>query len=70
MLSDFGIGPMASLALAVFKWVTEPEGYQEWSITRKLEALHAASLKALEAKDFAALDTLLAEYRRLRDTIN
>jgi hypothetical protein len=63
------IGPLAILANTIFKWVTEPEGYHELKLERKLEKLHEAALKALNARDFAALDALTAEYRRLRDTI-
>ena len=55
MLDPFGaIEAVATLAESVFKWVTEPEGYRELSLTKKLEALHAAAIKALTAKDFAA----------------
>jgi hypothetical protein len=63
------IGPVAILLNTIFKYVTEPDGYHEWSTNKKLGRLHEASQKALAAKDFAALDTLLREYRRLSDSI-
>jgi hypothetical protein len=63
------IGPLAVLANTIFKYVTEPDGYHEWSVNKKLGRLHEASQKALAAKDFAALDLLLREYRRLSDSI-
>ena len=63
------VGPLAILANTIFQWVTEPEGYHELKIDRKLEKLHDACIKALNARDFAALDALSAEYRRLRETI-
>jgi hypothetical protein len=63
------IGPLAVLANTIFKYVTEPDGFHELKLSRKLEKLHEASLKALQARDFAALDALLAEYKRLRDEI-
>lgn len=63
------IGPLATLANTIFKWVTEPEGYHELSLNRKLEKLHEASIKALNARDFVAVDALLAEHRRMRDEI-
>lgn len=59
------VGAVASLVETVFKWVTEPEGYHELSLGRKLEKLHGASLRALAEKDWMAVDALLAEYRRL-----
>jgi hypothetical protein len=63
------LGPLASLAEVIFRYVTEPNGYHEWSTNKKLGRLHESSLKALNARDFAALDALLAEYKRLRDEI-
>lgn len=62
------VGAVATLAQAIFSWVTEPEGYHDLSFNRKLRALHDASQKALANKDFASLDLLLREYRRLSDT--
>jgi hypothetical protein len=62
-------GEFAGLAKAIFQWVTEPEGYHEWSTDKKLEKLHEASLKAIQARDTAALDLLTAEYARLRNKI-
>jgi hypothetical protein len=62
-------GEFAGLAKVIFQWVTEPDGYHEWSTDKKLEKLHEASLKALQTRDLPALDVLLAEYKRLRDKI-
>ena len=59
------IGQVAELLQVIFKWVTEPGGYTELTLARKLDKLHEGSLRALAAKDFVACDTLLAEYRRL-----
>jgi hypothetical protein len=63
------IGPVATLLNTIFKWVTEPEGYHELSLNRKLEKLKDATLKAIRDRDYAACDVLIAEYGRLQSSI-
>jgi hypothetical protein len=63
------VGEVAGLAKVIFQWVTEPEGYHEWSTEKKLEKLHEATLKAIQARDTAACDALAAEYARMRNKI-
>lgn len=67
MMGD--VGAVAELATAIFKWVTDADGYHDWSLEKKLGKLHAASLKALVDRDFAACDALIREYRRLSESI-
>jgi hypothetical protein len=62
-------GELAGLAKVIFQWVTEPGGYQDLTIEKKLEKLHEAQQKALMAKDYAALDALIGEYRRMCDKL-
>jgi hypothetical protein len=63
-----GIGAVASLAEAIFKWVTDPNGYETLSTDLKLDRLREATNKAMDAKDWTALDYLIAEYRRISST--
>ena len=63
------IGAVATFMNDLFRYFTEPSGYADWSMERKLDALHIASVKAVMDRDFAAVDRLLGEYRRLQNTL-
>lgn len=63
------IGEVADLFSSIFKYVTDPAGYSKSSIQSKCEQLHDAAIKAINSKDYDALDFILAEFRRLREKI-
>lgn len=61
------LGAGLTLADDLFKWLTNPSGYKQMTLDNQLEAIHEAAEKALVARDYGAVDRLLAELNRLRD---
>ena len=61
------VGAGLTFADDLFKYfAVDPDGFSRMSVERKLEALHEASTRALQARDLDAVDRCLAEYRRLQ----
>lgn len=63
------VGSVAELIKAIFDYATEPEGYHADSLERKLAKLTEAAHRALDAKDWPAVDAVLAELKRMQSEI-
>ena len=63
------VGAVATLLDDLFKFATEPGGFQGMSLDSKLKVLKDAANKAIDACDFQAVDRLNAEYQRLSSDI-
>ena len=60
------VGAVATLADDIFKWaLVDPRGYATLSFNDKLETLHVAARKALDAKEYGVVDRVLAELERM-----
>lgn len=61
------VGAVATFLDDLLKYFAmDPDGYARASVERKLETLHEASIKAVEQKDWAAVDRCVAQYRELQ----
>ena len=65
-MGDLGEG--LKLANLLVGWLLDPRGYATWDLNHRLEALHEAGALAIQEKNWAAYDRVLAELQRLRDT--
>jgi hypothetical protein len=63
------VGAVATFLDDLFRYfAVDPDGWKRQSVERQLEILHATGHKAMQAKDWAAYDRVLAEHKRLRET--
>lgn len=60
------VGIVVTFLNDIFKYVTEPGGYEEWELDRKLDVLGSAIYAAIAEKDWEAVDRCHAELARLR----
>jgi hypothetical protein len=60
-----GLGLVAQLLNSLFTWATGPDGWEQLSIERKVQVIHAGIQVAQAKGETAAVDALFAEYREL-----
>lgn len=60
------VGIVVTFLNDIFKYATEPSGYEEWALEKKLDILGSTMYGAIAEKDWDAVDRCHAELSRLR----
>lgn len=53
------------LADTIASWVLSEDGYTEWALRRYAKKVETNAIRALQAKDFAAVDEHVATLKRM-----